>query len=258
MANAARVHAVENGEDLAGYTMIAFGGAAPLHAGRLCEKLAIDRLIVPPGAGVGSAIGFLRAPYAFEATRSVYMRLDAFDEAAAATLLTELASEAETFVRACDATSPIHAKTKLYMRYKGQGWEIPVPLPHGTAPSATTLLALFEEAYTTLFGRTVTGLPVEVTVWAVNAATPVDPPATTPAPAASTSAATTRDRRLFSPVDQAMVTAPEVARAALTDGAEVTGPAVITEAETTIIVPAGFTATGRSDGCIDIRKGAPA
>ncbi len=258
MANAARVHAVENGEDLAGYTMIAFGGAAPLHAGRLCEKLAIDRLIVPPGAGVGSAIGFLRAPYAFEATRSVYMRLDAFDEAAAATLLTELAGEAETFVRACDATAPIHAETKLYMRYKGQGWEIPVPLPHGTAPSATTLLALFEEAYTTLFGRTVTGLPVEVTVWAVNAATPVDPPATTPAPAASTSAATTRDRRLFSPVDQAMVTAPEVARAALTDGAEVTGPAVITEAETTIIIPAGFNATGRSDGCIDIRKGAPA
>ncbi len=62
MANAARVHAVENGEDLADYTMIAFGGAAPLHAGRLCEKLGITRLLVPPGAGVGSAIGFLRAP----------------------------------------------------------------------------------------------------------------------------------------------------------------------------------------------------
>jgi len=63
MANAARVHAVENGEDLADYTMIAFGGAAPLHAGRLCEKLGVDRLLVPTGAGVGSAIGFLRAPF---------------------------------------------------------------------------------------------------------------------------------------------------------------------------------------------------
>ena len=67
MANAARVHAVENGEDLSEYTMIAFGGAAPLHAGRLCEKLGVERLIVPPGAGVGSAIGFLRAPFSFEA-----------------------------------------------------------------------------------------------------------------------------------------------------------------------------------------------
>ena len=62
MANAARVHAVENGEDLENYTMIAFGGAAPLHAGRLCEKLGGKRLLVPTGAGVGSAIGFLRAP----------------------------------------------------------------------------------------------------------------------------------------------------------------------------------------------------
>ncbi len=72
MANAARVHAVENGEDLAEYTMIAFGGAAPLHAGRLCEKLGVDRLLIPPGAGVGSAIGFLRAPFSFEATRSAH------------------------------------------------------------------------------------------------------------------------------------------------------------------------------------------
>jgi N-methylhydantoinase A len=68
MANAARVHAVENGEDLSDYTMIAFGGAAPLHAARLCEKLGIDRCLVPQGAGVGSAIGFLRAPFSFEAT----------------------------------------------------------------------------------------------------------------------------------------------------------------------------------------------
>ena len=75
MSNAARVHAVENGEDLSDYTMIAFGGAAPLHAGRLSEKLAIDRVLVPPGAGVGSAIGFLRAPFSFEANRSVHMRL---------------------------------------------------------------------------------------------------------------------------------------------------------------------------------------
>ena len=78
MANAARVHAVENGEDLSDYTMIAFGGAAPLHAGRLCEKLGITRLLVPSGAGVGSAIGFLRAPFSFEATRSQFMRLAAF------------------------------------------------------------------------------------------------------------------------------------------------------------------------------------
>ena len=89
MANAARVHAVENGRDIEAFTMIAFGGGAPLHACRLCEKLGIDALIVPPGAGVGSAIGFLRAPFSYEATRGLFQRLDAFDaDAVNATLAT--------------------------------------------------------------------------------------------------------------------------------------------------------------------------
>ncbi|MEM6850015.1 MAG: hydantoinase/oxoprolinase family protein, partial [Pseudomonadota bacterium] len=129
MANAARVHAVENGEDLSGYTMIAFGGAAPLHAGRLAQKLGISRVLVPPGAGVGSAIGFLRAPFSFEATRSVYMRMNAFDPGAAKALLAELTEEATGFVRSCDATADVGAEVKLFMRYVGQGWEIPVALP---------------------------------------------------------------------------------------------------------------------------------
>ena len=75
MANAARVHAVENGEDLSEYTMIAFGGAHRCMQALCAEKLGVDRLLVPPGAGVGSAIGFLRAPFSFEANRSVYMKL---------------------------------------------------------------------------------------------------------------------------------------------------------------------------------------
>ena len=115
MANAARVHAVENGEDLSEYTMIAFGGAAPLHAGRLCEKLGVDRMLVPPGAGVGSAIGFLRAPFSFEANRSVYMKLSDFAPEKIALLLTELQEEATGFVRSCDATADIQSDFKVYM-----------------------------------------------------------------------------------------------------------------------------------------------
>ena len=79
MANAARVHTVENGRDIAQFTMVAFGGGAPLHACRLCEKLGLKEALIPPGAGVGSAIGFLQAPVSFEATRGLYQRLDTFD-----------------------------------------------------------------------------------------------------------------------------------------------------------------------------------
>ncbi len=256
MANAARVHAVENGEDLAEYTMIAFGGAAPLHAGRLCEKLGINCLIVPPGAGVGSAIGFLRAPYSFEATRSVYMRLDRYDEAAAREIFAALRDEARGFVLNCDAGATVLADHKLYMRYVGQGWEIPVALTADEAaqPTAETLKALFEAEYASLFGRTVAGLTIEITVWAVNATTPQAKVSPTAAAARHTPAKEDGRRRLFSPSQNAEVEAPVVAREALPDGARVIGPAIVTEAETTIIVPAGYAATGRADGCIDVEK----
>ena len=128
MANAARVHAVENGEDLSEYTMIAFGGAAPLHAARLCEKLGFSRCLVPMGAGVGSAIGFLRAPFSFEANRSVFMHCRPSMPDMVKTLFADMEAEARGFVLSCDAVSAINADYKVYMRYSGQGWEIPIEL----------------------------------------------------------------------------------------------------------------------------------
>ena len=260
MANAARVHAVENGEDLAGYTMIAFGGAAPLHAGRLCEKLGIDRLLVPPGAGVGSAIGFLRAPFSFEANRSVYMTLSDFDPARITDLLGDLQSEAMGFVRTCDADSPINCEFKVYMRYTGQGWEIPVTLTEAQAmtPDAATFLSLFETDYTRLFGRTVAGLDVEVTVWSVNATTPPSPVEPLGAAGQGGTITGTGTRAVFDPALAQVVDAAVVARTDLMNGATIDGPAVITEDETTIIVPASRRATHLPDGCIDLtRKATP-
>ena len=81
MANAARVHAIESGKDLRPRTLIAFGGAAPLHAARVAEKLGIGRVLVPANAGVGSAVGLLRAPVAYEVVRGRLMRLSSFDAA---------------------------------------------------------------------------------------------------------------------------------------------------------------------------------
>ena len=79
MANAARVHAIESGKTYEGRTLIAFGGGGPVHACRLAEKVGIRRVLVPSGAGVGSAIGFLRAPVGYEVVRSLYQRLSTFD-----------------------------------------------------------------------------------------------------------------------------------------------------------------------------------
>ncbi len=256
MANAARVHAVENGEDLSEYTMIAFGGAAPLHAGRLCEKLGVSRLLVPPGAGVGSAIGFLRAPFSFEANRSVYMKLSDFDGDRIKSLLSELKAEATSFVRTCDAESPILSEFKVYMRYTGQGWEIPIELTEAQAmdPDVATFQARFEEDYTKLFGRPVVGMGVEITVWSVNATTPAEDVEPTHAPETVVTAENSITRALFDPAVGQVVEARELDRVSMKPGASVAGPAAITEAETTIIVPASRVAVGQTDGCIELKR----
>ncbi len=256
MANAARVHAVENGEDLSEYTMIAFGGAAPLHAARLCEKLGVSRCLVPKGAGVGSAIGFLRAPFSFEANRSVYMRLSDFDADTVRALFTELQDEATGFVRSCDAEAPITAAHKIYMRYAGQGWEIPVGLSPGQAaqPDAATFLRLFEEDYARLFGRVVEGMDVEITVWSVNATTPVDAVTRAKDPVQGDAAPADGTRALFDPALGKVAQAQVVARADIAAGQWVQGPAVITEDETSIIVPASRRAQAQSDGTIDMTE----
>ncbi len=254
MANAARVHAVENGEDLSEYTMIAFGGAAPLHAGRLCEKLGIDRLLVPPGAGVGSAIGFLRAPFSFEANRSVYMRLSDFDPALIKSLLSELQQEATGFVRSCDAESEILSEFKVYMRYSGQGWEIPIELTAEQAvnPDAETFQRRFEEDYAALFGRVVDGMDIEITVWAVNATTPSQAVARVAPETGGASAQAAGQRDIFDPALGEAVTASIVLRDDIVTGQTVAGPAAITEDETTIILPSSRHAIRQPDGCIDV------
>ncbi|MDU9004901.1 hydantoinase/oxoprolinase family protein [Sedimentitalea todarodis] len=259
MANAARVHAVENGEDLSEYTMIAFGGAAPLHAGRLSEKLGVRRLIVPPGAGVGSAIGFLRAPFSFEANRSVYMKLSDFDGDLIRDLLTELKDEATGFVRTCDEISPILSEFKVYMRYSGQGWEIPIGLTReqAMAPDAATFLARFEEDYAKLFGRTVAGMDVEITVWSVNATTPPEQVAPVAVTNGDFAAIPNGTRELFDAATGEFATAHVMERSSLEAGHRVSGPAAMTEDETTIIIPSSLDAIRQPDGCIDIiQKGA--
>ncbi|MDG2451489.1 MAG: hydantoinase/oxoprolinase family protein [Paracoccaceae bacterium] len=254
MANAARVHAVENGEDLSEYTMIAFGGAAPLHAGRLCEKLGVERLLVPPGAGVGSAIGFLRAPFSFEANRSVYMKLSDFDGDRIKSLLTDLKTEATGFVRTCDAVSPILSEFKVYMRYTGQGWEIPIELTEEQAmnPDEAAFEARFIEDYSKLFGRPVEGMDIEITVWSVNATTPPEQVPRIGEADGSGTATAIGQRDLFDAAAGKYLDTQIIERFGMAAGERATGPVAVIEDETTIIVPASRDAICQPDGCIDV------
>ncbi len=258
MANAARVHAVENGRDIAGNVMIAFGGAAPLHAARLCEKLGIARCIVPQGAGVGSAIGFLKAPFGYEALASRLVRLSRFDAGEANALVEELTGTAESFVRA-GTDGSIRRDITAFMRYAGQGWEIPVPLPDRPfgAADAENLNRLFREHYARFFGRPIdglAGLEVEIVTWSVKAQD------IRAVPPGQDMVAAVRDveprwrRDVFDPASGAMRSSGIVERAALGAGDRVRGPAIIVEAETSTLVTALFDAVVQGDGSILLER----
>ena len=257
MANAGRVHAVENGRDIADYTMITFGGAGPVHAARLCEKLGIGSFLVPPGAGVGSAIGFLRAPFGFEAARSAYMRLADFDAAALNALVGSLTAEAVAFARQGMRDVQPQLEQTAYMRYAGQGWEIPVEI--GAAREFVDgdwqlLKERFETAYQRFFGRPIHGLDAELVSWSVRASAPMP----TPAPVAPTPSrqhpAASGTRPMFDAAARAFVDAAVHLRETLSAGDCIRGPAVIAERETSTILSGGFEAVVQADGCLLVQR----
>ena len=184
------------------------------------------------------------------------MRLSAFQPAIITNLFAELEADATGFVRSCDASAAITAGFKVYMRYSGQGWEIPVALTPEQArnPDAATFLALYEADYATLFGRTVVGMEVEMTVWSVNAFTLRDRAVVVAPVEMAGSVAKITDRALFDAGLGAQAHASVYNRADFIPGSHVIGPAVITEDETTIVVPSGRYAIALADGSIDMRR----
>ena len=255
MASAARVHAVERGTEVAGRTMIAFGGAAPLHAARLAEKLGIDRVIVPANAGVGSAVGMLLAPIAYEVVRSRYMRLSDFDAGVVNELFHDMREEAVAVVRLGAAEAELRETRFAYARYVGQGHEIKVALPEWEfAPGADEpIRGAFEREYERQYGRTVPGLDIEVLTWSATVSAEqrsAAGPALSPAQAGEglkRGPAGAREIRFPGAVEADEAALYE--RVALGTGDAIEGPAAIGEIQTTTIVPDGFhmKVNGRGD-----------
>jgi N-methylhydantoinase A len=164
MANAAREHATESGKSLTDRSLIAFGGAAPIHAISLAKKLGIERIIIPASAGVGSAIGFLLAPVSFELSRSCRVSLGAFQPQGLNLLFEEMSDHAHDVVA---SGAPNHDRTELrqaQMRYAGQGYSIAVELPVRKIEKtdAEYLQDAFNKAYINLYKKLHDGVQVEI------------------------------------------------------------------------------------------------
>ena len=256
MANAARVHAIERGKDLGGRALIAFGGAAPVHAARLAEKLAVATVIVPTDAGVGSAVGFLNAPVSYEVVRSRYMRLSDLDTAVISAMFDRMREEAAAVVRLGAPLDNLHEQRIAYMRYVGQGHEVSVALPlRQLEPGdVETLQQAFDETYSRHYARIIPDMDVEVLTWALTLTAPVEAtqPVAEPAPAGMPAA--NGERRLFNTRTADFEDVPVYARDTLSPGMRIAGPAIVVESQTTTVVTRDFDARIDGQGYIILER----
>jgi N-methylhydantoinase A len=249
MANAALMHAVERGKEIAAYDLYAFGGAAPMHVCTLAERLGLRTVVVPPGAGVRSCFGFLASPLAFEVTRSRGAALDAIDLDEIAALLDGLEAQARAPLALAGVTGgegpadgpDVAVRRFAEMRYRGQGYEVEVPVPHGRPDPAWLrgLVAAFEDVYRAYYRHVPSGLPMEAVTWRVRAQSPAPHLPPPPAPRAGRPAPK-NERPVWIPGEGAFRAVPVWDRYALPPGWRVTGPAVIEEIESTTVVTPAF------------------
>jgi N-methylhydantoinase A len=244
MANAARVHAIESGKDVTHRTLIAFGGAAPLHAARVAEKLGIARVVIPADAGVGSAVGFLLAPVSFEVTRTWIVALDELTPTGVDAIVTALRASASETVRRAAPGAALTVELKARMRYAAQGHEVETLLPLEPTPDRDAFRVAFEKRYLALYGRLIPRVAINLVslalrVTAANQA-PHRPHFESGAPVEAEPGPA---RELVDSHGAKTRSVPTYARADLFPGCFIRGPAIVTERQTTTIVPDGVRAS---------------
>ncbi len=174
MAAAAKTHIAEKGGNPKIVTIVAFGGAGPVHAYGLAKKLGAPRLLVPPNAGVGSALGFFTAPRAYDVLRSHKVALSTADFNEIERIFRELEEEASKILKKQAAESEIYYERSLDMRFVGQGSETNVPIPREEFKklSQEEIRRRFDEIYKKLYGRTYPDSEVEFINFKIRASLP--------------------------------------------------------------------------------------
>jgi len=240
MAAAAKTHSAERGGNPQTVTIVAFGGAGPVHAYGLARKLGAPRILVPPNAGVGSALGFFTAPRAFDLVRSHKVALQDADFAEIEALFREMEAEGVRTLRTAGATDEVAFARSVDMRFVGQGYETNLPIPEAdfTALTPEEVRCRFDQTYKRLYGRTYPDSPVEFVTFRVRASLPVrllELPRLQAA-TADPGAAVKGTRLAYSPLARDFIPYTVYDRYRLFPGAELPGPAIIEERESTVIV----------------------
>ncbi len=249
MAAAAKTHIAEKGGNPKVATVIAFGGAGPVHAYGLARKLGSPELLVPPNAGVGSALGFFTAPRAFDLLRSHKVALMDADFGEIEKIFQEMEAEGAKTLRADGTGEEVHFERSLDMRFVGQGSETNVPAPAGNFKDAVPeeIRSRFDKTYEKLYGRTYADSPVEFINFKVRATLPqklLELPKMV-AGGKSLNDALKGERPAYSGQTGDFIPHRVYDRYRLFPGAELAGPAIVEERESTVII--GEDANGSVD-----------
>ena len=238
MAAATRAHIAEKGRDPRRYTLVATGGAGPVHAYGVAKQLKLNRFICPLGAGVSSALGFLIAAPATEGVHSYVSTLEQLDAEKVLKIFNDMsASASNSLVEAGGDVNTINIKHRVEMRYRGQGFEISVDLPDDLAEVdlPKLLKADFLKRYAELFGRSISDVAIETVTWRISASGP------TPniqlnfeGQQIDRGAASKGERQVFFP-ETGYATCKIYNRYGLAAGTIISGPAVIEERESTVV-----------------------
>jgi N-methylhydantoinase A len=256
MANAARVHAIERGRIIDRHVMIAFGGAAPLHATRLATKLGIRKVVVPKGAGVGSAIGFLRAPVSYQVVRSQQQNLARADLAPINAMLADMEAEARDIVAPGAPGAVFEVTREVDLRYVGQGHELTVRVPIGDIRDAEirSMITAFEDQYRAHYGLVIPDMVVEALTWSVTVASKVETVSSDTEGLEGTEGKPIGARQLFEPIRGEAAEIPEFWRNDLAAGQTIDGPVFIAEDDTTTVVDRGWRVSVDARGYLHIER----
>jgi N-methylhydantoinase A len=243
MELATRVVSIERGRDPRDLTVIAFGGAGPLHGCRLAEALGIPRVILPAAAGVTAALGLLAAEVKFDVARTFVRRLDAVASADVNRMYDEMAAQALAVVRDSALGGDVRVVRAADARYLGQGYELTVPVGTGPIDAAALarLRAAFDEIYAARYGYANPREPVEIVTWKLSAI--AGSPRVTLPKASPGRQARKGTRRAYFPEAGGYVDCPVYDRYALPAGMTLIGPAIVEERESTTVLPPSVTAT---------------
>lgn len=247
MAAAAKTHIAEKGGNPKIVTIVAFGGAGPVHAYGLAKKLGAPRILVPPNAGVGSALGFFTAPRAFDLLRSHKISLTEADFNEIEKIFQQLETEALTILRKGGQEKDILFERALDMRFVGQGSETHVPLTERdfTKLNKTEVRNLFDEVYQKLYGRTYPDSEVEFINFKVRASLPerlIQFPKLDEKEK-SLAQSIKGKRMAYSPIAKDFIPFTVYNRYLLPPKATFQGPAIIEERESTLVVGEDATVT---------------